>query len=96
MTVTRLLYVSFPASEADKAEKNWKEKCAPLMIHQEGCLSEQLLRCKDDPGEYVSYSEWDSEDSIDKYLAGEDHKEIKRQNANIAGAKVVVKHYEQV
>lgn len=96
MTVTRLLYVSFPVAQADKAEHNWKDKCAPLMIRQEGCLSEQLLRCKDDPGEYVSYSEWDSEESIKKYLASEDHQEIKRHNANISGAKVEVKLYEHV
>jgi heme-degrading monooxygenase HmoA len=66
------------------------------MIHQEGYLSEQLLRCKDHPGEFVSYSEWDSEQAIDKYLASEDHREIKRHNANITGATVVVKHYERV
>jgi heme-degrading monooxygenase HmoA len=93
MTLTRLIFASFPA---DQAEQNWKEKCAPLMIRQEGCLSEQFLRCKDHPGEFVSYSEWDSEQAIDKNLASEDHREIKRHNTNITGATVVVKHYERV
>ena len=30
------------------------------MIQQKGCLSEKLLKCRDRPGEYISYSEWDS------------------------------------
>jgi heme-degrading monooxygenase HmoA len=66
------------------------------MIKQPGCLSEQLLRCSSSPGEYISWSEWDSEASIENYLASEAHQEIKRHNRNIRGAKVVVKHYEQV
>lgn len=96
MTVTRLIFATFPADQAEKAEQNWKEKCAPLMIRQEGCLSEQLLRCKDQPGEFVSYSEWESEGAIEKYLQSEDHQEIKRHNTNITGATVVVKHYERI
>jgi heme-degrading monooxygenase HmoA len=96
MSVVRLIYVSFPAELAEQAEKNWKEECAPLMIKQPGCLSEQLLRCLDRPGEYISYSEWDNDDSIRQYLNSADHQEIKRRNRNITGAKVEVKRYEPV
>ena len=66
------------------------------MIKQPGCLSECMLRCKDDPEEYISYSEWDNEESIQKYRRSADHQEIKRHNENIIGAKVVVKLYEEV
>ena len=66
------------------------------MIRQPGCLSEELLRCKENPGEYISYSEWDNDENIRKYLRSEDHQEIKRHNRNITGAKVSVKHYELV
>jgi heme-degrading monooxygenase HmoA len=96
MAIIRLIYASFPPDQAEKAEKNWKEFCAPLMIRQPGCTSEQLLRCTTHPGEFISYSEWDSEESISKYLESEDHQEIKRHNRNIKGAQVVVKHYEAV
>lgn len=96
MSVIRIIYASFPASQADKAVANWKEKCAPLMIRQPGCISEELLRCTDNPGEMISYSEWDSQESIEKYLASEDHKEIKRHNRNIEGADVTIKLYETV
>ena len=96
MTVIRLIYTNFPADQAEKAERNWKEKCAPLMIQQHGCASEQLLRCTDNPGEFISYSEWDSEESIAAYLKSEAHQEIKRHNRNITGAHVLVKHYEIV
>jgi heme-degrading monooxygenase HmoA len=96
MAIIRMIYASFPAELAEQAERNWKEECAPLVIKQPGCLSEQLLRCTQAPGEYISWSEWDSEASIQKYLASADHQEIKRHNRNIRGASVVVKLYEQV
>ena len=96
VAIVRIVYASFPPDQAEKARQNWKEKCAPLMIRQSGCTSEELLRCTDSPGEFISYSEWDSMESIQKYLESEDHQEIKRQNRNITGAQVVVKHYELV
>jgi heme-degrading monooxygenase HmoA len=96
MPVIRVIYVTFPPDQADTAERNWKESCAPIMIRQPGCLWEEMLRCKENPGEYISYSEWDNWGSIQNYLASEDHQEIKRHNRNITGAKVEVKHYELV
>ncbi|MPY69028.1 MAG: hypothetical protein GEU92_02960 [Alphaproteobacteria bacterium] len=94
MSIVRLIYVRVPADQAKQAQENWKTKCAPLMIQQKGCLTEELLRCTDAPGEFISYSEWDSEESIRKYLETEDHQEIKRHNRNIRGAEVSIKHYE--
>lgn len=96
MPIIRMVYTKVPAEAADEAERNWKETCGPLMIRQKGCLSEELLRCNDHPGEYISYSEWDGEESIRTYLRSEDHQEIKRHNAGIRGATVVVKTYELV
>jgi heme-degrading monooxygenase HmoA len=96
MSVVRIIYVTFPPDQAEKAERNWRESCGPLMIRQPGCLAEELLRSKDNPGEYVSFSEWDSEESINAYLASEAHQEIKRHNRNITGARVEVKTYERV
>ena len=96
MAVIRLIYVQFAPEKARLAEENWKEKCAPLMIRQPGCISEELLRCTDNPGEMISYSEWEDEESITNYLESADHQEIKRHNQNITGAKVTVKHYQLV
>jgi heme-degrading monooxygenase HmoA len=96
MPIIRMIHTTFPPDQGAKAERNWKEKCAPLMIKQPGCLSEELLRCREKPGEYISYSEWENEESIQKYLQSEDHQEIKRHNRNITGAQVVVKHYDLV
>ncbi|HEX2727234.1 MAG TPA: antibiotic biosynthesis monooxygenase family protein [Beijerinckiaceae bacterium] len=93
MSIIRLIITTVPAEFARQAETNWKEKCAPIMIRQPGCLSEKMLRCETTPGEYISYSEWEDEASIQRYLQSEDHREIKRHNTNIEGAKVVVKHY---
>jgi heme-degrading monooxygenase HmoA len=68
----------------------------PLMIKQPGCLLERMLRTKNNPGEYISYAEPGNEKSIRAYLKSEDHQEIKRHNANIIGAKVLVKEFEVV
>lgn len=93
MAVIRIITTTFPPQEAEQAERNWREDCAPLMLRQPGCLSEQLLRSIDNPGEYVSYAEWDNEESIRRYLASADHQEIKRRNRGIVGASVIVKQY---
>ena len=96
MPIVRVIHVTFPPDQAVKAEENWKESCAPIMIRQPGCRSEELHRCKENPGDYISYSEWDDEESIQRYLQSEDHQEIKRHNRNIEGVKVEVRHYEFV
>ncbi len=57
MPVARLIYVTVNQDQMEEAERIWKQECAPLMIQQPGCLSEELLKCIDAPGEYISYSE---------------------------------------
>ena len=52
------------------------------MIKRPGCLREELLRCREEPGEFISISEWDSQEAIDAYLKSEEHQAIK----NHAGA----------
>jgi heme-degrading monooxygenase HmoA len=96
MSIVRMIVTTVPPSMGNQAERNWKEKCAPLMIKQPGCLSERMLRSKHNPGEYISYAEWDNEESIRAYLKSADHQEIKRHNTNIPGAKAVVKEYDIV
>jgi heme-degrading monooxygenase HmoA len=96
MPVIRIIQVTFPPEQAARAERNWKESCAPIMIRQPGCMREEMLRCKENPGEYISYSEWNSQESIQRYLQSEDHQTIKQHNRNIEGAQVVIKHYELV
>jgi heme-degrading monooxygenase HmoA len=96
MSIIRLIITTVPQEYGSRAERNWKEFCAPIMIRQPGCLSEKMLRCETTPGEYISYSEWEDEECIQQYLASEDHQEIKRHNTNIPGAQVVVKKYHLV
>jgi heme-degrading monooxygenase HmoA len=95
MTIARLIYVTVPADKAADAERVWKQECAPLMIQQPGCLSEELLKCVDAPGEYISYSEWESQQAIDQYLASQAHEEIRRHTRGLqSGQRPVVKRYE--
>jgi heme-degrading monooxygenase HmoA len=95
MPVLRLIYVTVDPARIGEAERIWKAECAPLMIRQPGCLSEQLLKCVDAPGEMISYSEWADQPSIDAYLASVAHDEIRRHARSLqSSGRPVVKRYE--
>lgn len=95
MSVVRLIYITIDPSEVEKAMQVWKKECAPLMIQQQGCLSEKLLRCRS-AHEFISYSEWESEADIERYSQSDAHKEIERHSKGLKGAKAEVKLYELV
>jgi heme-degrading monooxygenase HmoA len=95
MSIIRLIHIKIDPAENDKAERVWKSECAPLMIQQQGCVSEKLLRGREG-GEFISYSEWESEADIDRYRDSDAHKQIVRHARALKGAKAVVKLYDLV
>jgi heme-degrading monooxygenase HmoA len=95
MSIIRLIHIRVDPSAVDEAERIWKADCAPLMIKQQGCMSEKLLRGRED-GEFISYSEWSSEADIDRYKDGADHKEIVRHTRGLKNAKAEVRLYDVV
>jgi heme-degrading monooxygenase HmoA len=95
MSMIRLIHIKLDPSESEKAERVWKTECAPLMIQQKGCISEKLLRCTE-AGEFISYSEWESEKDIDRYRESAAHKEIVAHARGLKGAQAVVKLYDLV
>ena len=84
MAIVRLIFVKLDPADGPAAERLWKEECAPLMIKQDGCLSEELLKSIEEPGEYISYSVWENQASIDRYSGSEAHQQIKRHGATLA------------
>lgn len=95
MSIVRMIYVSVNPDRVEEAERTWKEHCAPLMIKQPGCLTEKLLKCVDQPGEYISYSEWDTQESVDKYRQSQAHEDIRKSSRGLqGGSRPVVKRYE--
>ena len=94
MSIIRLIYVTVKPDQVQAAVSLWKNHCAPLMIKEPGCLSEKLLECVDAPGEFISYSEWNSQASIDKYRTSEAHAEIQKHSRALQGGQVIVKRYE--
>ncbi|MGH7774878.1 MAG: antibiotic biosynthesis monooxygenase family protein [Candidatus Binatia bacterium] len=95
MPIARLIYVTVSPSQVAEAERIWKQQCAPLMIQQPGCLSEELLKCIDAPGEYISYSQWENQAAIDRYLASPAHEEIRSHTRGLqGGGRPVVKRYQ--
>jgi heme-degrading monooxygenase HmoA len=95
MSIIRLIHIKIDPSEKERAEHIWKAECAPLMIAQPGCISEKLLRLRSG-GEFISYSEWQTEADIQRYLASEAHKEIVRHARGLKGTQVEVKLYDLV
>jgi quinol monooxygenase YgiN len=94
MPIVRLIFVTVKPDQVNDAISLWKNHCAPLMIQQPGCLSEELLECTDAPGEFISYSEWESQASIDKYRKSEAHAEIQKHARSLHGGQATVKRYE--
>lgn len=94
MPIVRLIYVTVNPDQVAAAENVWKTQCAPLMIQQPGCLSEKMLKCIDDLGEYISYSEWESQEQIDAYRKSEAHEQVKDHTRKLRGERPVVKRYE--
>lgn len=94
MPIVRMIYVTVQSNQINEAIKLWKDHCAPLMISQSGCLSEKLLECVDEPGQFISYAEWDSQESIDKYRASAAHSEIQKHARGLQGGRATVKRYE--
>lgn len=93
MPIIRLIHVKVKPDSCAEAERIWKQDCAPLMIKQPGCLSEELLKCTNEPGEYISYAEWDSAKAIEDYRKSKDHQTIREHSRKLQGAQAVVKHY---
>jgi len=95
MPVVRLIYVTVSPQDTAEAEHVWKQDCAPLMIQQDGCLSEELLRCSEAPGEYISYSEWRDQAAIDRYDGSPAHRQIEEHTKRLKViSPPVTKHYE--
>lgn len=93
--ITRMIFVRVPQDKTAEAERLWKEDCAPLMIKQPGCVTEQFLRGRDHPGEFISLSTWEDQAAIDRYRESPEHHEIQRHTRALMGiAKVEVKSYD--
>lgn len=95
MAVVRLIFITVDATKVDEAVSTWKNECAPLMISSPGCLSEELLQGRENPGEFISYSMWDSMESVERYRHSEEHRRIKEHGRPLSSDQsALVKHYE--
>jgi len=93
--IMRMIVVTVPEGKMAEAERLWKQECAPLMIKQPGCVSEEFLRNRDNKGELISLQQWESQQAIDKYRSSPAHQEILKHTRGLMGvSKVEVKNYE--
>jgi len=94
--IVRFIVVKTSPEKAPEIQRLWRNDCGPLMRKIPGCLREELLRCVEDRGEFISVSEWRDRESIDTYLASPEHQEIKRHTRGVTGMAATVKTYELV
>jgi quinol monooxygenase YgiN len=95
--ILRMVCVTVPKDKASEAENVWKKECAPVMIQQPGCVNEQFLRSRDNPGEFISVQTWQDQKAIDAYRAGPGHQDILKHTRGLMGvSKVEIKNYEIV
>ena len=95
--IVRMIHVEVPENQVGAARQIWKDHCAPLMIGMKGCLSEQFLACRENPGEMISMATWESAEDIDAYRQSREHEEIQRRTREVlSGARATVKTYEIV
>ena len=95
MSIIRLIHIKIDPSETETAERIWRTECGTLMASQKGCISEKLLRGRE-RGEFISYSEWETEADIERYMSGAAHQQIVSHTRNVKGASAVVKLYDLV
>ena len=95
MSIIRLIHIKIDPAETETAERIWKTQCAALMIAQKGCISQKLLRARE-RGEFISYSEWETEGDMESYMNNAAHKEIVSHTRGVMGATAVVKLYDLV
>ncbi len=93
--IARMIYVKVAPEQIQEAIEDWKKVCAPIMISQPGCLSEELLGCNEEPDEFISLSNWESMDAIQAYRTSEAHDRVKHSTRGIK-AEVTVKTYKVV
>ena len=93
--IARLIYVKVASDQIKEAIEDWKQVCAPIMISQPGCLSEELLACNEAPDEFVSLSNWESMEAIQAYRTSEAHQKVKHSTRGIK-ADVKVKTYKVI
>ena len=93
--IARMIYVKVAPEQIQEAIEDWKKVCAPIMISQLGCLSEELLACNEEPDEFISLSNWESMEAIQAYRTSEAHERVKHGTRGIK-ADVVVKTYTVV
>ena len=90
--IVRMIFVKVAPEQVIEAIDDWKKVCAPLMISQPGCISEELLECREQPDEFISLSNWESQEAIDTYRSSEAHERVKHGTRGIK-AEVMVKTY---
>jgi len=91
--IARMIFVKVAPDQIDRAIEEWKNVCAPLMISQPGCLSEELLECNERPDEFISLSNWEDMEAIEAYRVSDAHEKVKHGTRGIK-AEVMVKTYK--
>ncbi len=96
MTIIRVVRATYPQNKAEEVVRAWKQTTGPLVNNAPGCRSEELLRCRDVPNEFVFTSEWESERTIRDFIASEDYRKVRQKHVDLGGMQVHLRLYDRV
>ncbi len=96
MTILRFIIVNTSPDRAAEVERIWNKECGPLMKKRPGCVREELLRCIEDPSEFISVAEWESQKAIDAYRASPECEQVKQHARSSSGMAATIKTYEVI
>jgi quinol monooxygenase YgiN len=77
-------------------ERLWHTAIARVLLRQPSCVRAELLRNRERPGEYIAVTEWQGQEAISKYMAGDDFSQILLLLQDFNQTPLVLTTYETV
>jgi quinol monooxygenase YgiN len=74
--ITRHLTILTSPARAMGLERLWHQAIAPILFRQPSCVRVELLRNREQPGEYIGVTEWQGQEAISEYMASDDFSQL--------------------
>ena len=89
----RMTHLQFPAETAAAAKEIYLNEIAPVIKSQPGNIDTFLLEPADEDGEYISYSQWESEADLKAFEADAVYAPVIGKIKSVVSKPPVQKYY---
>jgi quinol monooxygenase YgiN len=83
-------------ARAMELERLWHQAIAPILFRQLSCVRVDLLRNREQPGEYIGVTEWQGQAAISEYMASDDFSQLLLLLRDFGQTVPALKTYETV